>query len=57
MLEKALYITWLPLVVAAFVINPITRGYEHSPLTQFDDEDDRKVDMSYYCDESDLQSA
>jgi beta-carotene hydroxylase len=46
MFEKALYIFWLPMAVVALVINPITRGYEHSTITLFPEGDDRKRDMS-----------
>ena len=42
---KALYIFWLPVAVLALVINPITRGYEHAPLTLYDKEDPRRLDM------------
>jgi fatty acid desaturase len=43
---KALFIFWLPMIVVAFVINPITRGYEHSPITLYDKDDPRRLDMS-----------
>jgi beta-carotene hydroxylase len=46
MLEKVIYTTWLPMAVVALVINPITRGYEHAPLTLYPDGDERKLDMS-----------
>lgn len=46
MFEKAVYIFWLPLAVVALVINPVTRGYEHSPITLYSDDDERKRDMS-----------
>lgn len=42
----ALYIFWLPLGVVALVINPITRGYEHSPITLYPPDDPRRLDMS-----------
>jgi len=43
---KAVYIFWLPLAVVALVINPFTRGYEHSPLTLYPQGDPRRRDMS-----------
>ena len=43
---KALFIFWLPLAVVALVINPITRGYEHAPITLYDKDDPRRLDMS-----------
>jgi fatty acid desaturase len=43
---KVLWIFWLPMAVVALVINPITRGYEHSPLTLYPPGDPRKRDMS-----------
>lgn len=43
---KALFIFWLPLLVVAGVINPITRGYEHSPITLYEKDDPRRLDMS-----------
>jgi beta-carotene hydroxylase len=43
---KVLYIFWLPMVVVAFIINPITRGYEHAPITLYPKEDPRRRDMS-----------
>jgi beta-carotene hydroxylase len=44
--SKLLYIFWLPVVVVAFVINPLTRGYEHSPITLYPQNDPRRRDMS-----------
>lgn len=43
---KALYIFWLPLAVVALIINPITRGYEHAPITLYPKGDPRRRDMS-----------
>jgi fatty acid desaturase len=43
---KILFIFWLPLMVVAFIINPITRGYEHSPMTLYPKGDPRRRDMS-----------
>ncbi len=43
---KLLFIFWLPIVIVAWVINPITRGYEHSPITLYDKDDPRRLDMS-----------
>ncbi len=43
---KAVYIFWLPLVVVAFIINPITRGYEHAPITLYPKGDPQRRDMS-----------
>ena len=43
---KALYIFWLPLAFVALVLNPITRGYEHSPITLYPKGDPRRRDMS-----------
>lgn len=43
---KALFIFWLPLAVVALVINPITRGYEHAPITLYERDDPRRLDMS-----------
>lgn len=42
----AVYIFWLPMAVVALVINPITRGYEHAPITLFPKGDPRRLDMS-----------
>lgn len=43
---KVLYIFWLPMCVVALIINPITRGYEHSPITMYPKDDARRLDMS-----------
>jgi fatty acid desaturase len=43
---KALYIFWLPIAFVALVINPITRGYEHAPITLYPPNDPRRHDMS-----------
>lgn len=43
---KVLYIFWLPMCVLAFIINPITRGYEHAPLTLYPAGDPNKQDMA-----------
>lgn len=43
---KALYLFWLPMVVVAGIINPITRGYEHAPITLYPKGDPRRLDMS-----------
>ena len=43
---KALYMFWLPLGVVALGINPITRGYEHSPITLYPKGDPRRRNMS-----------
>lgn len=43
---KVLYIFWLPMAFVALVINPITRGYEHSPITLYPPGDPRRRDMS-----------
>lgn len=45
MAEKAIYVFWLPLGVVALVINPITRGYEHCPITLYAPDDPRRLDM------------
>jgi len=42
---KALFIFWIPLAFVALVINPITRGYEHAPLTLYKGDDPDKRDM------------
>jgi beta-carotene hydroxylase len=44
--EKLLYIFWLPISFVVLVINPITRGYEHAPLTLYPAGDERKRDMT-----------
>lgn len=41
-----LWIFWIPLAIVALVINPITRGYEHSPITLYPPDDPRRRDMS-----------
>lgn len=43
---KALYIFWLPIAFVALVINPLTRGYEHAPITLYPPNDPRQFDMS-----------
>ncbi|MEA2874551.1 MAG: beta-carotene hydroxylase, partial [Hyphomicrobiales bacterium] len=43
---KMLFIFWLPIAFVAFVINPITRGYEHAPITLYPQGDPRRRDMS-----------
>jgi len=43
---KLLFIFWLPIAFVALVINPITRGYEHAPITLYPPGDPRKRDMS-----------
>ncbi|WNG36313.1 hypothetical protein F0U61_23535 [Archangium violaceum] len=43
---KLLWIFWVPMAVVTFIINPITRGYEHSPITLYPPGDPRKRDMS-----------
>jgi fatty acid desaturase len=43
---KMLFIFWLPIAFVALVINPITRGYEHAPITLYPAGDPRKRDMS-----------
>lgn len=43
---KIVYLFWLPLAVVALVINPLTRGYEHSPITLYPKDDPRRRDMS-----------
>ncbi|AGC43221.1 fatty acid desaturase [Myxococcus stipitatus DSM 14675] len=43
---KLLYIFWLPLAVVVLIINPITRGYEHAPITLYPRGDSRRRDMS-----------
>jgi fatty acid desaturase len=42
---KALFIFWLPIAFVALVINPITRGYEHAPITLYPRNDPRRRDM------------
>lgn len=42
---KALFIFWIPLAFVALIINPITRGYEHAPLTLYEGDDPHKKDM------------
>src|SRR5262249_769662 len=42
---KVLYIYWIPLAILNFVINPITRGYEHAPQTFYPEDDPRRRDM------------
>jgi beta-carotene hydroxylase len=46
MAMKLLFIFWLPMAVVVFIINPITRGYEHSPITLYPKGDERKRDMT-----------
>lgn len=43
---KALFIFWLPLAVVALIINPVTRGYEHAPITLYPKDDPRRLDMT-----------
>ena len=43
MAVKALFIFWLPIAFVALVINPITRGYEHAPITLYPPNDPRKT--------------
>jgi fatty acid desaturase len=43
---KVLFIFWFPIAFVAFVINPITRGYEHAAITLYPPNDPRKRDMS-----------
>lgn len=43
---QLIYIFWLPMAIVVFVINPITRGYEHSPITLYPPGDPRKRDMT-----------
>jgi fatty acid desaturase len=43
---KMLFIFWLPMAFVALVINPITRGYEHAPITLYPPNDPRRRDMS-----------
>jgi beta-carotene hydroxylase len=43
---KILFIFWLPLLVVIVLVNPITRGYEHSPITLYPKDDPRRRDMS-----------
>lgn len=42
---KMFFIFWLPIAFVALVINPITRGYEHAPITLYPPNDPRKRDM------------
>jgi len=42
---KALFIFWLPIAFVALVINPLTRGYEHAPITLYPQNDPRRRDM------------
>lgn len=44
--EKPIFLYWLPMVVVVFIINPIARGYEHSPITLYPKGDPRKLDMT-----------
>ena len=43
---KVLFIFWLPIAFVALVINPLTRGYEHAPITLYPANDPRQFDMS-----------
>jgi beta-carotene hydroxylase len=43
---KLLFIFWFPIAFVALVINPITRGYEHAPITLYPSNDPRRRDMS-----------
>jgi beta-carotene hydroxylase len=43
---KTLYLFWLPVSVTNFIINPITRGYEHSTITLYPPGDPRRRDMT-----------
>jgi len=43
---KMLYVFWLPMAFVALVINPITRGYEHAPITLYPPGDPRRRDMT-----------
>jgi len=43
---KVLFIFWLPIAFVALVINPLTRGYEHAPITLYPPNDPRQFDMS-----------
>jgi fatty acid desaturase len=42
---KVVYLIWLPMTILVCVINPIMRGYEHCPITLYDDIT-RKMDMA-----------
>lgn len=43
---KLVWLFWLPIGILALVINPMVRGYEHSPITLYAKDDPRRVDMS-----------
>jgi fatty acid desaturase len=46
MLDKAIFLFWLPMAFVVLIVNPITRGYEHAPLTIYEKSDPAKLDMS-----------
>jgi len=46
-LRDALFVFWIPTAVMVFLIGPITRSYEHLPLTRFSPTDPRRFDISY----------
>lgn len=43
---KVVWIFWAPLAVVSLIINPITRGYEHAPITMYPKGDPRRLDMA-----------
>lgn len=46
-LRDALFVFWIPAATIIFVIGPVTRAYEHFPLTHFSAADPRRFDISY----------
>jgi fatty acid desaturase len=42
--EKALFLFWLPVATITLVVGPVTRAYEHLPMTLFRPGDPRRTD-------------
>lgn len=47
MMEKAFFIFWLPVATITLVVGPVTRAYEHLPMTHLKQDDPRRVDPAY----------
>lgn len=45
--QDALFLFWVPAATIILVIGPVTRAYEHLPLTHFGPDDPRRFDISY----------
>ena len=46
MLREALFMFWIPSATILLVVGPITRAYEHLPLTHYSPEDARRFDIA-----------